>query len=144
MWSHVARGALIVSVSIGALLVPGSSVPARALGQDVCPEPNDTFQAACYLGPSSDATDYISSPNDVDAYRIEVLDFNTDVHVEMNIPLPYKAELANWNGDIIASSSRDGGSEVLDTTVPIPGSYYIFVHSSNGQFSDARPYEIFR
>ena len=144
MWSRIARGALVVGMVGGLLLWPGASAPARALGQDVCPEPNDTFQAACYLGPSSDAQGFLSSPNDVDAYRIEVLDFNTDVHVEMTIPLAYKVELANWNGDIIASSSRSGAAEVIDATVPIPGSYYLFVHSANGQFSDSRPYSIFR
>jgi len=147
MWSHIVRRALVVGLSLASLLSPIASQPAQAmpaLGQDVCPEPNDTFQAACYLGPNSDANGFISSPNDVDAYRIEVLDFNTDVHAEMQMPFPYKMELANWNGDVIASSTTGQGAETLDKTVPIPGSYYIFVHSGNGQFSDARPYNIFR
>lgn len=147
MWSQIARRALVVGLSLAPLLSPIASQPAQAmpaLGQDVCPEPNDTFQAACYLGPSSDALGFISNPNDVDAYRIDVLDFNTDVHAQLKMPHPYKLELANWNGDIIASSSTDQGAEVIDTTAPIPGSYYLFVHSRSGASSDTEPYNILR
>jgi len=122
---------------------PGLSPAVR--GQDVCPEPNDTFQAACFLGKDSDALGFISRPNDVDAYRIEVYDFNTDVHVEMpTMPAPYKVEFANWNGDVIATSERQGAAEIIDTTVDIPGAYYIFVHSASGGSSDTQPYQIFR
>jgi hypothetical protein len=160
MWSRLARVAAAAALTLIPALAPPASSPAAAFepgsivpttrgpsaqGQDVCPEPNDTFQAACYLGPSSDALGYISTPNDVDAYRIEVLDFNTDVHVEMpSMPAPYKVELANWNGDVIASSSQSGGAEVIDTTVDLPGAYYIFVHSAGGGFSPSRPYQLFR
>src|SRR5690242_28764 len=125
MWSRIVGRALIVGLSLVPLLSPVLSQPAQALpalGQDVCPEPNDTFQAACYLGPGADASGFISNPNDIDAYRIEVLDFNTDVHVELQAPGPYKVELANWNGDVIASSNPGGPGQVIDTTVPIPGS----------------------
>jgi hypothetical protein len=161
MWSRLARVTAAAVLAILPTLVPPTSTPVAAFGpptaagtnvlgpaaqgQDACPEPNDTFQAACYLGPSSDPLGYISTPNDVDAYRIEVLDFNTDVHVEMPMmPAPYKIELANWNGAIIASSSPAGAGQALDTTVDIPGVYYIFVHSANGGFSPSRPYQIFR
>jgi hypothetical protein len=156
MWSRVARVAAAATFALIPTLVPPTSSPAVASGptalsptvrgQDVCPEPNDTFQAACYLGRDAEALGFISTPTDVDAYRIEVYDFSTDVHVEMpTMPAAYKIELANWNGDIIATSSPGGsGGEVIDTTVPIPGSYYIFVHSAAGGFSDAQPYEIFR
>jgi len=131
------------SVPVSAYSPPALSPAIR--GNDVCPEPNDTFQAACYLGRDSDALGFISRPNDVDAYRIEVYDFNTDVHVEMpTMPAPYKVELANWNGDVIATSTRQGSAEVIDTTVDIPGVYYVFVHSASGGFSDTQPYQIFR
>ncbi|MCC6178579.1 MAG: DUF1080 domain-containing protein [Chloroflexi bacterium] len=148
MWSRRALYPLVAGLlALAALVVPGASIPdVLALGQDVCPEPNDTFQAACYLGAQSDALGFISNPNDVDAYRIAVLDFNTDVHVEIDdMPAPYKVELANWNGEVIASSKpAANGSEAIDTTVPMPGSYYIFVHSKSGGFSDGAPYRIFR
>jgi hypothetical protein len=150
MWSQFARVTAAAVLAILPTLVPPTSTMASAAGpaeqgQDACPEPNDTFQAACYLGPSSDPLGYLSTPNDVDAYRIEVLDFNTEVHVEMPMmPAPYKIELANWNGDIIASSPPAGAGQAIDTTVDIPGAYYIFVHSESGGFSASRPYQIFR
>jgi len=141
-------------------LLPPTSVPAAASGwphsspailgpagqADPCPEPNDTFQSACYLGPGSDAAGFISSANDVDAYRIEVLDFNTDVHVEIpSMPAAYKLYLANWNGDELATSTGNGsGGQVIDTTVDVPGAYYIFVHSASGGSSANRPYQLFR
>lgn len=159
MWSRIARGTAAAVLAILPTLVPPTSTLAAAAGpgvgdpavfgpaaqSDPCPEPNNSFQAACYLGPSSDARGYISTPNDSDAYRIEVLDFNTDVHVEMpSMPAAYKLQLANWNGDIIATSSPSGSGEAIDTTVDIPGVYYIFVYSSNGSFSATRPYQLFR
>ena len=92
------------------------------------------------------AQGFISSGNDVDAYRIEVLDFNTDVHVEMpQMPAAYALYLANWNGDEIATSTPNGsGGAVIDATVDIPGAYYIFVHSTSGASSAGRPYQLFR
>lgn len=145
MWSRVLRAAVAAAFAVIPLLTPTAATPA-AFAQDPCPEPNDTFQAACYLGPNSDAQGFISSANDVDAYRIEVLDFNTDIHVELgNMPAPYKAELANWNGRVISSSTGGpGGTQIIDTTLDIPGAYYIFVHSANGQFNAGRPYTLFR
>ncbi len=135
--------ATFLAASVFLLGQPDPAVHAR--GQDVCPEPNDTFQTACYLGPASDAIGFISRPDDIDAYRIEVLDFNVDVHAEISeMPFPYRLNLANWNGDLIATSSNQGGVEAIDTTVSVPGSYYIFVDSRTGQFSDSQPYRVFR
>lgn len=129
----------------GTASAPTTAYGPAAQGQDVCPEPNDSFQKACNLGRESDALGFISNAKDTDAYRIEVYDFNTDVHVEMpSMPFPYKMDLANWNGDIIAKSERRGSAEAIDTTVNLPGAYYIFVYSSNGQFSPSQPYNIFR
>jgi len=155
MWSQFARATAATALALIPMLLPPTSVPVSAFsppsvnpvvrGQDVCPEPNDAFQSACFLGKDSDALGFISNPKDVDAYRIEVYDFNTDVHVEMpQMPAAYKIELANWNGDVIASSSKSGSGEAIDTTVDLPGAYYIFVHSAAGGFSDTQPYQIFR
>ncbi|MCC7368370.1 MAG: hypothetical protein IT306_08105 [Chloroflexi bacterium] len=160
MWSRLARATVATALAILPALSPFTSVPASAAGWtagtapilgpaaqgDPCPEPNDSFQNACYLGPSSDAAGYISSARDVDAYRIEVLDFNTDVHVEMpEMPAAYELFLADWNGDEIATSAPGAnGAQVIDTTVNIPGAYYIFVHSKAGGFSPGQPYRLFR
>src|SRR5689334_23129632 len=155
MWSHLARAAAATALALIPALSSPASVPVSAFsppavspairGQDVCPEPNDSFQDACYLGRDADALGFISNPNDVDAYRIEVYDFNTDVHIEMpKMPAAYKIEFADWNGNITDTSERQGTSEVIDTTVPMPGAYYIFVHSASGGFSDTQPYQISR
>jgi hypothetical protein len=160
MWSRLARVTAAAVLAVLPTLVPPTSTAAAASssgvgspsvfgpaaqGQDVCPEPNNTFQVACFLGAHSDALGFLSTPNDVDAYKIEVYDFNTDVHVEMpSMPAPYKIALANWNGDVIANSSPSGRGEVMDTTVDLPGAYYIFVHSASGGFSATQPYQIFR
>ena len=161
MWSQFARVTAAVALALLPALVPPTSRPAEASrlapealpsvlgpagqGQDVCPEPNDTFQAACFLGAHSDALGFLSNPNDIDAYKIEVYDFNTDVHVEMPMmPAAYKIQLADWNGDIIATSESTGAGQAIDTTVDVPGAYYIFVHSERGGFSATQPYQIFR
>ena len=146
MWSRIARLALIAGLGVALVFAPSRSAPVHALGQDACPEPNDSFQAACYLGPGAGALGFISSPGDVDAYRIEVLDFSTDVHVEISqLPAAYAIEVADWNGDIFATSATaPDGAEVVETTVPIPGAYYIFVHSRGGGYSDSAPYLISR
>ena len=140
------RGLLALVLGLATLLVAAVPRATMAQGEDVCAEPNDDLQAACYLGPGSEALGFISRPGDIDAYRIEVLDFDVGVRVELsNGALPYVAELANWNGDTIAASTQTGeGVEVVDTTVRAPGAYYIKVRSPSGAFSDAEPYGIFR
>jgi hypothetical protein len=126
---------LLASAPISILAAP----PAAAKGDDVCPEANDTFQAACFLGTDSDALGFISRPDDVDAYRFEVRDYGVTVRVTLpDYPLPYRLNLANWNGDVIAG----GPDESLQARLDLPGSYYIFVDSSTGQFSDTAPYRL--
>jgi hypothetical protein len=145
MWGQVerARGrALVLAMVMLALLALVWSVgagSAAAKGDDVCPEANDTFQAACFLGTDSDALGFISRRDDVDAYRFEVRDYDATVRVSLpDRPLPYRLNLTNWNGDLIQSG--EGGT--LQATLTLPGSYYLFVDSASGQFSDADPYRI--
>jgi hypothetical protein len=127
--------AIVLVVATLGLLTP----PAQARGEDVCPEPNDAFQAACYLGPAADALGFLSHPGDVDAYRVEVLDFGAGLQVELaDRPLPYRLHLANWNGEVMASDA-DG---TVAATLPLPGSYYLFVDAPDGQVSADRPYRI--
>ncbi|MBA2449656.1 MAG: DUF1080 domain-containing protein [Chloroflexi bacterium] len=132
--------ALFAALILSALLAAPSRPAVQARGDDVC-EPNDTFQNACYLGPEANALGFISAPNDIDAYRIEVLDFLVDAHIELvDRPGPYRVELANWQGDTIAS----GPEGTIDITVTMPGIYYIFVDSPTGAASDSRPYRLDR
>lgn len=129
-----------------------SAGPGRAAGHDgdVCPEPNDEQQGACYLGPNSQALGFISRPDDADLYRVEVLDFDVDVRVELaDKPHPYTVELLGWDGDVLASSpptdgTAAGTSDVVTVTVRVPGAYYVRVRSPTGAFDGLRPYLIFR
>lgn len=114
---------------------------APAAGEDVCPEPNDGFQNACNLGPGSDALGFLSSPDDVDAYRIVALDFNARVTVTLT-GQPYRLQLYDWNGTVIGESTDGAGGQALSTTLPLPGAYYVGVVSPTGAFSDGVPYRI--
>jgi len=112
---------------------------ASARAEDPCPEPNDTFQQACYLDTGSPAQAYIGGPDDIDAYRFETRDFGAKVHVALtNRPVPYRLSLANYTGEVLASNP----SGVVDATLDMPGSYYVFVDSGTGQFDANRPYRI--
>lgn len=140
---------LAVGLVIAAALAAGPG-PAAARGDDVCPEPNDGQQGACYLGPHAQALGFISRPDDVDIYRVEVLDFDVDVRVELaDKPRPYTVELLGWDGDVLASSpptdgTAAGSSDVVTANVRLPGAYYIRVRSPTGAFDDLHPYLIFR
>jgi hypothetical protein len=129
-----------VTLLLTALLTMPFAPVARA-AEDPCPESNDTFQTACFLGQDDDAFGYLSSPDDVDAYRIEVLDFNAVARVRLvDRPLPYQVELADWNGRVIAS----GPNGSLETKLSQPGAYYIFVHAGDGRASASAAYRLTR
>jgi len=120
------------------LLVPlVPLVPTADAADDPCPESNDTFQAACYLGTGGDAIGFISRPDDVDAYRFELRDFGTGVHLKLvDRPHPYRLSLVNYNGDVLES---DPDGEIV-ARLELPGTYYVFVDSGTGQFDDGVPY----
>lgn len=123
---------------------PGRTVyaaPAQQ-GQDACPEPNNDFQSACYVASGGQSSGVLQSPDDVDAFRYETLDYDTHVQLALlEPPGPYRLNLADWNGRIIASSSMQEGSEVIDALVGPPGSYYVFVDSKTGEVSP-EPYRL--
>jgi hypothetical protein len=135
------RVLMLVIVVCAEILV--TSPLAQAKGTDPCAEPNDTFQAACYFGASSDALGFISAPEDTDAYRFEVLDFGVKARLELaDMPAPYRLHLADWNGKVIAESTDQGGTSALEYTLGPPGSYYVFVDSKTGEASDTAPYRL--
>lgn len=131
---------LALTVSL-ALLLPAA--PPVAAGDDVCPEPNDAFQQACFLGTGAEALGFLSRTNDVDAYRIESLDFNADLRVELaDMPFAYRVHLADWQGKIVGESRDEGGKQVIAQKLGPPGAYYLFVDSRFGEFSDGAPYRL--
>src|SRR5215218_3752705 len=93
---------------LGGIVVAGVAVAgldgasAAAVGNDVCPEPNGAFQAACYLGAGVDTVGFISRPDDVDAYRFETRDFGIRVQLALpDRPYPYRLSLVSYNGDVL-------------------------------------------
>ena len=126
---------IVLGLAQGGLETP----PAAAKGDDVCPEANDTYQAACFLGVDSDALGFISRRDDVDAYRFEVRDYGATVRVSLpERPKPYRVSIANWNGDVVATDP----SGTVQTRLDLPGSYYAFVDAATGEFTDDAPYRI--
>jgi hypothetical protein len=118
---------------------------AYAQAPDACPEPNDTFQQACYLSPERplDAPSYLSSADDVDAYRFEIGDFGTLYAVDMPAgPAGYRVSIADWNGRVLASSAEPTDRHI-SAMLPMPGSYYLFVDSPTGAFSTTEPYTLY-
>jgi hypothetical protein len=137
----LARLLLLVAIVCAEVIVAHPVAQARSA--DPCPEPNDTFQAACYLGTASDALGFISKADDIDAYRFEALDFGVKARLELaDAPGQYRLHLADWNGKVIAESSDQGGAPALEHTLGPPGSYYVFVDSKTGEASDTAPYRL--
>lgn len=125
----------------GGGVLPGSSVTWAQ--DDVCPEPNDEVQAACYLDHDTNAraalVGFITNSDDIDTYRFELTDFNQEVFVEIfDAPVAYRLGLWDWDGKLIMAS--ENGS--LFAQPPMPGSYYLVVDSGTGQFSPSAPYRI--
>jgi hypothetical protein len=124
---------LAVSIGVSALAVPGQPVRAQQ-GSEACPEPNNDFQDACFLKPGEQAMGTLRSSDDVDAYRFETLDSGAQVQLALiDPPGPYRLNLADWTGNVIAESTFQEGSEVIATQLGPPGSYYVFVDSKTGE-----------
>jgi hypothetical protein len=139
-WRWRRLAILIVVIALAVPIVQHTGSTAVAAGEDICPEPNDTFQAACYLAPDRfiDQGSYISSADDVDAYRFEVTDFGQTYYIDMfEEPVNYRLSVADWNGQILTSST----DRSLKVSIPMPGSYYLFVDSPDGQYSNSQSYK---
>lgn len=131
--------ATIAALALAAVVAAPRAGAAPARGEDICPEENGQFQTACYLGTRSEALGFIDHPTDTDGYRFEALDANAQVTLELvNRPFPYRLELADWRGNVIASTAE--GS--LVATVPLAGSYWAFVDSPSNESSADQPYRL--
>jgi hypothetical protein len=134
--------ALAIVLASSALALPGRPILAQQ-GQRPCPEPNNDFQSACFIGPGAQATATLESSDDVDAYRFETLDFGAHVQLALlDPPGPYRLNLADWTGKIMAESTNQEGSEVIDAQLGPPGSYYVFVDSRTGEVNPSQPYSL--
>ena len=141
----------IVALAFVAAIACGSVGPAPAtvqaaapVAQPACVEPNDEFQAACELTVAQDTTATIGNADDIDAYRFLVTDFDTVAKVALSeLPAPYEAYIADWRGELIATSVATGtASQLAQAALKMPGVYYVFVRSKTGQFSTTEPYHL--
>jgi hypothetical protein len=134
--------ALAVLIGGSVFAVPGQPAEAQQ-GRDACPEPNNDFQDACFLKPGEQATGVLQSSDDIDAFRFEALDFGAHVQLALlDPPGPYRLNLADWTGNVIAASTFQEGSEVIDAELGPPGSYYVFVDSKTGEVDPTQPYRL--
>lgn len=142
---HRPSGTPLLLVILTALVVTLGPVtpPARvAAAQDACPEPNDEFQQACELRPGAPVSGVLASGHDVDAYRVEAVNFHAHLRLALDgDSADYALSLANWNGDVLASSAP-GGPAVVEQIVGPPGAYYVFIHAPAAQVDPARPYSL--
>jgi hypothetical protein len=86
----------------------------------------------------------LSNSTDVDVYRFYVLDFGGTATVQVRSPggMPYRVSIAIWNGDVVSTSSGQGGPQSASLSVVQPGSYYALVDSGVGAFSPSQPYTV--
>jgi hypothetical protein len=120
--------ALVTVLALAMLLAPFPRDDARVLAaDDACPEPNGEYQRSCLLPPNTPLSSVLSSPDDADYFRIEVLDFGVTVNVEMTqSPRPYRMTVRNWEAAPIAVADEDG-QRTLQFKAAAPGSYYVLV-----------------
>lgn len=130
---------VVLGLAISVTLVPLAFGHAAARGNDPCPEPNDALGAACSLVAGVDVLGFVSRSDDVDAYRVDVLDFDAAVLVQLADSPAYSLRLTDGNGAVIA---RSAGTGSINVTVRSPGSYYVLVDSQTGEFSDANAYRL--
>ncbi len=146
MRPHFVR--IVVAASLLPLLVLTAPWRAAAtvLAQDLCPEPNDSVQQACYLsaGAAGEIVSFLSVPEDVDVYRFESRAFNVQARVELGgeTPAPYVVRLVNWSGETLAGAAERDGAVGLSATLGPPGSYFLVVSSPTGAFDPGRPYRL--
>ena len=132
--------ALLIAVSVP-LVVALPRAPGVA-AQEACPEPNNEFQQACELRPGTPVGGVLGTDGDVDAYRLEAVNFHARLHLELTGGrLDHRISLVNWNGEVLASSET-GGPATLDHAVGPPGAYYVFVDSVTGLGEPTAPYRL--
>ena len=137
----IARLATMALVLAPMLPLAGPVRPASAQG-DPCPEPNNGFNQACFIGPGAPVVQgFIGQPGDVDAYKFEVPHGLARVRIELrDLPASYDVHLFD-NSSAFITEAVGGGAKVLDLPL-IRGTYFLFVNSGAGQSDPGRPYTL--
>ena len=126
------RAALVAVLAFAFLALPLPRDGAKVLAaDDACPEQNGTYQQACLLPPNVGENSFLSSPDDVDYFRIEVLDFGVTANVELTqAPRPYRLTVRDWEGAQVAAAEMLPNDDIKRTVQfkpKAPGSFYVLV-----------------
>jgi hypothetical protein len=111
---------------------------------DPCPEPNNGFNTACFVGSASPTVQgYISAPDDVDAYKFQVDVPLAQVQLELSgLPADYDLHLFDTDSASLSESINVGlAPDVLDQMM-VRGTYFVFVDSPLDQFDPGQPYSL--
>ncbi len=108
---------------------PGSGPAAQT---DICPEPNDSTDTACYFGTATPAIGALSTPTDADIYVFDVPGGGAVVRATLS-DLPADYDLFLTDGiSIITASARGGNSDDRLEAVLEGGQYYLEVRNASG------------
>lgn len=132
---------LLALAMAGTWWLPPRSVAAQA---DPCPEPNNGFNNACFIGAAVPTVQgFISQPGDVDAFKFEVNVPVAAVKIELGgLPADYDLHLFSGNAGFVGEAVTPGrGNEVIDLPL-IRGNYFLFVNGNPGQADPGRPYTL--
>src|SRR6266571_328640 len=123
MFAHSALAPALVLALVFTLAGPGA-LPARA-GADVCPEPNNTLESACFLGPGAPAPGFIDAPDDVDGYRIQLPAGSMITASLTYLPADYSLRLLLPDGSVKAEAAQPGvANKTVQADGLAPGTYY--------------------
>jgi hypothetical protein len=139
----LARGGLAVSLTLmlGVSCNLGGLM-ARAAA-DVCPEPNERPEQACFLGPDSPADGYLDQVDDVDTYRLKVPPGNNLTAVLDPLPDDYGLVLRDAEGYVRGTALQTGlRRKELRVRGLSTGSYFLSIVVVSGDGSAQRPYTV--
>ena len=110
-------------------------------------EPNNSSSTAAPIAAGQFARGYVSSPSDVDWFKITVATPGT-LNISLSIPVQadYDLELYGPDGAWVVGSYQNAGlSESISYNAAVTGTYYARVYGypvGNGSFSTTQPYSL--
>jgi PASTA domain len=127
--SRSARGPWLL---LGALLLLGPAMAAPSLVRAVevdCSEPYDDPSTPCPIDDGAVVQGVIARRAGVDYFQFTTRTADVHAHVELTeLPADYDLYLADGDAQLIDQSVHDGLTpEVIDTVLPDPGTFYLYV-----------------
>jgi hypothetical protein len=119
-----------------------SSISPLDASQPSCRAVDDEYALACDLTDGT-ARGSLQRPEDVDAYRLVVLDFGSTVRIQLTeVPSGLRARLLDWQHRFVTEVLGPTGSEA-EAALDEPGVYYLLVDAPQLEPStDEQAYQI--